>query len=293
MKKAGVYFERSKSSPINLSLRRHGGLFPSDPFFQIIPLALGRLKSLYIQGTKDNLQDITAHLHHLPPFLEELSVFGGYYLPIPLLSPTLFNGDLSSLRGLHLNSISTGLPWRNMANLSTFTLANTSSVSVRQLLDFFDSAPRIREVGIYSAVPTSGTQNGRLVSLSCLRKMDISGGPSSVLLGHLLIPVGAKLKTQRYIPGLSTEDHLPRSLDNLKNLSAFTKIRLSSRSPNAHIRFSGPNGQVEMVSEISQPAEACMLFESLTRFDTSKTIQLEIDHGDSPSSDHLTESSFP
>jgi len=156
---------------------------------------------------------------------------------------------------------------------------------MRQLLDFLESAPRLREVDLFVA-PISGTQNGRLVSLACLKQMTIAHGHPPVLLDHLLIPIGVKLTTQVKLPGFLIKDHLPRSPDNPKNLPAFTKVQLSSHRHNVRIKFSGPNGQVNMVSKISQVSETRMLFESLTQFDTSKTEQLEIDHCGFPSSEH-------
>ena len=293
--KVKVYLERSRSTPVNVSLRRDKGLFPFDPFFQIIPLVIGRLKSLYIQGTRENLEAITAHLTHPVPLLEDLSIYGGPHRTPnrnPVLAPTLFNGDFSSLRELGLQSVHTKLPWRNMVNLTWFSLTDTSSVPMRQLLDFLESAPHLRKVDLTEA-PISGTQNGRLVSLACLKRMAIMGGPSSVLLDHMLIPVGAKLTTQVKLPGVLIEDHLPRSLDNLKNLSGFTKIQLSSCGGYPHIKFSGPNGQVKMASDVYHDDETRMLFKSLSKFDTSKIKQLEIDSGDSPSSDHLYRALLP
>ena len=291
MEKADAYLERSNSSPVNLYLRRDEGLLPHDSFFHIIPLAIGRLKSLTIEGTRENLQDITAHLTRPAPLLEELSICGGSHGVLnsnPMLTPTLFDGDLSSLRELALECVRTELPWRNMTNLTWFLLCNTSSVSMQQLLDFLESAPHLRDVDILGT-PISGTQYGRVVSLACLKRMSITSGLPPILLDHLLIPTGAELTTQVKLPGLLIKDHLPRSLDNLKNFSAFTKIQLSGRRLYRHIQFSGPNGRVEMIAEISQvdeTRETSMLFECLAQFDTSKTIHLEIDYGGSPSSDH-------
>jgi len=98
VEKAEVYLERSKPSPINLSLRRGGkAMSPRDPFFRMIPDAIGRLKSLWVRGTEENLQDIAASLSPSVPLLEELVVSG---VPVllgrnPILPPALFNGDLS------------------------------------------------------------------------------------------------------------------------------------------------------------------------------------------------------
>jgi len=93
MDKTLVYLERSKSYPIDLSLYRYKELHPSDPFIQIIPLCIGRLKSLSIMGTPGNIQDITTHLSLPAPLLEELMIYGmcGHVQPDhdPMLAPSL------------------------------------------------------------------------------------------------------------------------------------------------------------------------------------------------------------
>ena len=152
-----------------------------------------------------------------------------------------------------------------MANLTQFLLADTLSVSTRQLLDFFESAPHLREVDLSSATATSGAQDGRLVSLACLRRMHIDGGPSPILLDHTLIPVGAELITQVNLPHILIENHLPRSLDNLRNLSDFTTIRLSLYGGGSYpyIQFSEPNGQVRMISGFPRVGETDVLLISL------------------------------
>ena len=186
--KTRVYLERSKSSPINLTLGRDGGLPPRDPFFQIIPHAIGRLKSLIVYGTSEHLQDITAQLSQFAPLLENLGIHGGCESAphrSPVLTPTLFGGDLSSLRELCLMSVRTELPWRNMVNLTAFALAHMppGEISVRRVLDFLEGAPHLREAEFRITALTSGAQTERLVSLACLKWMEIDNcGPSSLLL---------------------------------------------------------------------------------------------------------------
>ena len=294
-----VYLERSKSSPINLSLCRINALSPCDPFFQIIPHAIGRLRSLYFKGKPIHLQDITAHLSHPAPLLEKLWIHAGYGTVrhrYPVLTSALFNGDLSSLRGLSLETVRTELPWRNMVNLTSFALARAlpGDVSVRQLLDFFESAPRLRNVKLHFATPTSGTQDGRLVSLACLKRMKIIGrDPSSILLNHLLIPIGAKLTTQVNPAGPLIEDHLPRALDNLRNFPNFTAIKLYGYKSYSCVKFSGPNGQVAMIPGLPELDGVHLLLKSLTQFDTSKTERLKIDYDLSPPGDSLHQVLLP
>jgi hypothetical protein len=300
--KTRVYLERSKSSPITLRLLRGADLSPRGPFLRIVPRAVGRLKSLSIYGTPGNLQDITTRLSHPAPLLKHLWIDGdsdseAQYNPV--LATTLFNGDLSSLRELRLESVRTGLPWRNMTNLTSFMLGHTfpGDVPMEKLLDFLESAPHLREIGLFYATLAFGPQNNRLVSLACLRKMDISGddpdAPPSLLLNHLIIPIGAKLTTRVafYVPLL--EAHLPRSLDNLKNLPNFTDTHLRIGEHFSGIRLSGPNGKVTIVFKISRIDTTRPVLDSLTRLDTSGTEHLKIDRGNPSFSNHFYRALLP
>ena len=294
--KSEVYLERSKPVPINLSLYRRDGLSPHDPFFQIIPRAIRRLKSLSVEGTPRNLQDITVHLSHPAPLLEELSIHGGCENAPhrnPVLTSTLFNGDLSSLRTLRLEHVRTEFPWRNMINLTSFVLTHTApgEVSVKQLLDFFDSAPNLRRIDLYSATPTHGTQTGHLVSLPCLKWLYTTGGnSSSLLLDHLLVPVGAHLTTEVELP---IKGPPFRFLDNLRNLRNFTMVRLYGDEPYPHIELNGPNGEVRLTLRTSQVNTTQVVLGSLVHFDTSMTERLEIISGSPLSSDPLYHALLP
>ena len=287
-----VYLERSKSSPIHLFLYRCEDISPHDPFFQIIPYATGRLKSLSVEGTPENMQDITSHLSHPAPLLECLSIDAGYDdLPHlrPAITSTIFNGDLSSLRTLLLKYVRTELPWRNMVNLTSFTLSHTppGAVSVGQLLDFFESAPHLRRIKLRRVQLrfATGVQNGRLVSLACLKSMDIDdNGPSSVLLDHLLVPVGAELDIEGDLVSSLIGELLPRSLDSLKNFSNVTAVKLNLLSqPYARMIFSGPNGRVSTTFKTFRDDRTDFLFESLAQFDNLKTERFEIHYGEPPS----------
>jgi len=274
--KTRVYLERSKSFPLSLSLYRGDLVPPSDPFFWIIPRVIGQLGYLFIGGTPENIQKITAHLSRPAPLLEDLTIFVDSQptprrYPVP--TPTLFDGDFSSLRKLDLVSVHTELPWRNMANLTMFTLRYTppGGISASQLLDFFESAPHLRQVELELAIPTSGAQNGRLVSLSCLKVMRIiDRRPPSVLLDHLLIPVGAELMLEADFLSSLVSD-LPRSLDNLRNLSNFTAIKLYTDKSRPRMTFSGPNGRVSLTFTGFRVNKTSLVLKSLTQLDTSRT----------------------
>ena len=197
---------------------------------------------------------------------------------------TLFDGDLSSLRNLCLLTRCTELPWRNMVNLTSFLLCFTphGGISTTPLLDFFEGAPHLQEVGLCFISPTPINQNRRLVSLTCLRKLFIRDRqPTSLLIGHLLIPVGASLHTEIEFHS-RVEDHLPQSLDNLRNLANFTQLRLRLEDPGLVVEFVGPNGEVSITSTYSMVVPTGVVREFLDWFDTSTVEVLEI-----TSHDHL------
>ena len=289
--KIRVYLERSNSSPINVLLYRNGALSIGDPLFQIVPHYAARFRSLSIAASPKILRDIFAHLPPHIPLLEKLDVDGGFGpealhdLHDPFLTTSLFNGDLSSLRVFRLESVRTGLPWRNMVNLTVLVLRNMSSdsLSIRQLLDFFESAPRPCKVKLDSATPTTGGRSGRLVSLAFLQRMEILFGPPSPhLLSHLLVPVGAELSIWGDSFLHIVRDHLPRSLDNLRNISNITKIHFHITN-HTRMELGGPSGKLSMASGIGA---ACLGLEALGRLDTSKVEQLEVvssDHSLTPS----------
>jgi len=296
--KVRTYLERSKSSPISLSLYGYDSMYPSDLFFHVIPNSVGRLKHLSIEVLPENLHQITAHLTPPAPLLEDLSVCGNcqYQSHHPVSISELFDGDLSSLRRLHLDSVYTKLPWRNMANLTSFTLDRMPPgvISVTHLLDFFESAPHLHQVYLHSVTLASSTQGGRLVSLMCLKKMEIEdGGLPSALLDHLLIPFGADLTIKVDVLGPLIGDLLPRSLDNLRNLSNFTTIKLSIWAALQSMIFSGPNGRAFICPQACQVDKTCLMLESLAQLDTSETERFRIQGADPPSRDPLYRALLP
>ena len=302
--KTRVYLERAKSSPINLSLNRDRDLPPNDPFLPIIPHAIGRLKSLVIQGTPENVRDITAYLSHPTPLLEEMKINGHskpYSQDSPTLTTAFFDGDFSSLRRLSLRHVHTELPWRNMVNLTSFTLSYVSEceVSIDQFLDFFESAPSLLKVKLDHATPTSGARNGRVVPLSRLQELVVEGDdPSSLFLDHLLIPVGAKVTLEFEFNSRDAQikDYLPRSLGNFRNLSNFTRINLYFGDCLTRLRLTGPNGRVSLLpvwEDKDYPFGATnRALQSLALFNTSTTRQLEIEGGCLPPGSTLPHLAF-
>jgi len=112
-------------------------------------------------------------------------------------------------------------------------------------------------------------------------------GMSSALLDHLLIPVGVELETRGDLVDSLVGEALPRSLDNLKNLSNFTTVQIYLRR-SLSMKFSGPNGRVSTTLGTSQP-DPTDAFEALAQLDTSKTERLEIHYGCPPSWDLLNQ----
>ena len=292
--KTHVYLERSKSSPIRLRLSREGALLPNDPFFELVPDAICRLRSLTIEAAPEHLQNITNHLESRPaPLLEELSIYVDCELEPrrhPVLVPALLGGDLPSLRKLRLHCVRTKLSWRNMANLTSFELDHTSpgEISLTQLLDFFESAPHLLRVELNFVTLDYDAQNGRLVSLPCLKSFCIYGEqPTSPLLDHLLIPAGVELTLEVDLPHSLVEDLLPRSLDNLRNLSHFALIQIAFNDFHTYISFGGPNGHVGLLLPISEFDATRIALESLALFDTSKTEWLVLRNSNPLSGDLL------
>jgi len=195
---------------------------------------------------------------------------------------------------LRLERIHTELPWRKMDNLTSFTLSRIppGAVSVGQLLDFFENAPYLEEVKLCFVIPATGAQNRRLVSLACLKSMDIDDdNPFSILLDHLLIPVGAKLEIGADLLSSSIRESFSRSLDNLQNFSDFTTIKLRPNKFYPLMKFSGPNGQVNITLRTNYPTSSVL--GSLGEFNTSNTKRLEIDGGEIFNGDPLYRALLP
>jgi hypothetical protein len=286
-----VYLERSRSSPIEVWLVRDERLRPGDPFFKILPRASNHLQALFIQGSPENLQDITPRLSHPAPLLERLTIEIEDIVLEPQRSPAitaaLFDGDLSSLRELCLHCIRTDLPWRNMVNLTSFVLTYPppGKISTGQLLDFFGGAPHLQTVELFSVSLAPSDLNGRLISLARLKSLFIRDDrPISLLFGHLLIPAGAGLTTELEPPCSRIEDHLPRSLNNLQNLHNFTRLRLYVDKHRLNFRIAGPNGRIHMNSSGS-PVDTSMVLESLAQLNTSTVKRLKIVITNPPSQD--------
>jgi hypothetical protein len=261
-------------------MSRDRRLLPDDPFFKIDLRAVNRLRSLEIQVSPNSIEDITLQLSHPAPLLESLTMEFNLNQPplCPEIPTALFDGDLSSLRELELRCVRTRLPWRNMVNLTSFALefVPPGFISVTELLDFFECAPHLREIGLSSVPLVYGERNERVVSLTSLENFTVHGSEqTSPLIGHLSIPVGASLET-RIEQHSRIEDHLPRSLDNLKNFLNFSQVLLHVEVWSWEIRLTGPNGHAHITSNNSLAFMSVLVPEFLTWFKTSTIDRLEV-----------------
>lgn len=279
--KTQAYLERSKSSPVNVSLCQFEELPPCHPFFQIIPHTIGRLKSVTLRGFPGYSNDIAGLLSNPEPLLRRLEIEG---FPTPL--PRLFAGDLPLLHDLKLCRVHIELPWGNMAGLTSVDLQEVSpKVSITQLLDCFEGAPRLHTIKLIDTTSTSGGQDSRLVPLASLKWMKISGQtPSAPLLDHLSIPVGAKLEILSESLEPSYENLFPRSPHNLRNVSNFTSANIQFGTELSVAKFTGPNGELFVTSKSPQ-ADITMVLDYLVRLGPSTTKRLTVYDGGSPVAD--------
>ena len=299
--KTRVYIERSKSSPLELSLyESQVEIFLEDAFLLVAP-HISRLKSLSLTVTTDLLKNLTPHFSRPIPLLRKLSIdiFG---LSTAVLEDTLFNGDLSSLRSLALDTVTTHLPWRNLSNLTTFKLSFTpeGEPSIARLLDFFEDAHHLRDITLHHSIPvSSNAPPERVVPLPSLKNLTIDTDEDhSILLDHLSIPVGASLTLEftfshNTFPLL---DLLPEALGNFKHISPTTSLNICLDRTEKYVRLGGPNGELRMLGDRRDPVDDSSfildyrILQSLTRFDLSGIQRLVITKYRAPTIDKIDES---
>jgi len=246
--KTRIYIERSKSSPLKISLYAYGvAAYPEEAFLFVAP-HISRLRSLSIDGTVDPLRNLTPHLSCPVPLLRELTI-NLTCDPEPTLESTLFNGDLSSLYSLSLAGVITNLPWKNMSKLTTFTLSHVpdGGISITQLLDFFTNTCHLRDITLDQSIPTSSNAlPGRVVPLPYLKNLIIYTDRVPTLLNHLSIPVGASLTLDFGFHGDKSPlpELLPKPPTNLKNITSITSVNLCLGAIDKYVRLDGPSGRL-------------------------------------------------
>lgn len=252
--KTQVYIERSRLSPLALSLYGYmDTAFLEDAFLLVVP-HLSQLRSFTIDGLGDNLQVLMPHLSCPAPLLRELTIDLCFSSDI-VLGSALFNGDLSLLCSLYMTGVIAHLPWRNMSKLTTFTLCRVLAhkITITQFLNFFEDAHHLRDITLRYSIPTSSNASPeRVVSLPHLEKLTIEANSvHSILLNHLSIPTRASLTLGFDFAGDKSliSDFLPKTLKNLGNIFPSSSINLTLHKLEKYVRLGGPNGELYMLGQ--------------------------------------------
>lgn len=261
VEKTRTYIKRSHSFPLNICLQKADRATYLDDAFSLVIPHICRLESLAINAQV--LSSVLKHFRCRVPLLERLDIeIGGIE---NALDSAHFNGDLSSLRELHLCGITAPLPWKTLKNLRVVDLTYCPPMdSVAQLLDFFESAPLLNAVKLQVPLPSSSdAPPRRTVALPHLTALNINtSAPHSVLLNHLHIPIGASLTLsfgfgEGFSRGSSPLidrllnlllDYLPSKASNLRNLSCITAIDLLFNPTQKFVRLSGPSGSLYILT---------------------------------------------
>ena len=289
--RTNVYLKRSKTSPLEIRFEEEEGTsFSSDALLLTVPY-LSRLKSLYLSGSSDDLFQFTKYFTSPAPLLKELKL-NFTCTETPTIEDVIFNGNLPSLRKLRLSGITANLAWEDLSNLRTFDLRQVpgNKISVTQLLDLFERTPRLRNIQLWNAFPSSSdAPPGRVVSLPRLKSLTINAQPAHpVLLDHLSIPAGASL-SQRFTfsdDKSPIPTYLPKTLDNLKNISHIASINLSFDT-GMYLRLAGSGGGLYMFggwcgAGTSPPTVDPQVLRSLSLFNISTVERLKITFYNTP-----------
>ena len=286
--KTRVYIERSKSSPLELSLCDYSeAYYLKDALILAVP-HLKRVVSINIAGDEDALEDFIEHFSCATPLLRYLIIdFTPCDAP-PILSDTLFDGGVSSLSLLSLRGVVPRLPWNNLPNLTAFSLSNIpeGEISLTKLLDLFANAASLKDILLGSIPDSSDASPGRVVSLPRLGNLTIFANRvrSSVVLNHLSLPTGAFLYLFFCFDGEESPlpEFLPETAENLKNISCITSAYLFFIAESIHIQLGGLSGGLciqGLRDEHPRTFPAilgCRIIRSLERFDLSRTERLAI-----------------
>ncbi|KAF9780881.1 hypothetical protein BJ322DRAFT_1213524 [Thelephora terrestris] len=287
--KTRIYIERSRPLPLTVHLNGDESTDHwEEAFFQVVP-HIGRLKTLSVSAfSMEDSPLLSAFFKHFSsrlPLLDKLTIqiFGEH----PSLPGELFDGDLSSLRELCLGGVLTSLPWKDMSRLTTFQLCDIpkDKIIMTQLLDFFESAPRIRRIHLHNSIPgSSNAPAERVVSLPHLENLKIIAQPAhSILLNHLSIPVGASLNLEFSFSGKESPipSYLPKSSDGLLNLSSISAVNLCFGPSRRFLRLNGPSGELHILGNWTRGQDganvgAMSFLRSIGRFDLSRIRWLAI-----------------
>ena len=286
--KTEVYIERSKCSPLEICIKQTDNApYWEEAFILSVPHT-GCLRTLSIAGSPaEVLPVLTEHFSCTVPLLHNLRI-NLIDNQAHVLPDNLFNGDLSSLRELALAGLITPLPWRGLLNLTSFNLCHVpeDKILLTQLLDFFESSPRLHHILLHDSIPNSSdSPPGRVVSLPHLEELSITAQPPhSILLNHLSIPAGASLCLEFTFSGKESPVplYLPNSCDNPNNLSHITATNLHFGSDQRSARLSGPSGELYILGNwtcgVDSPTAGTSRFlrSLLNKFNISRIQRLAI-----------------
>jgi len=284
--KTKVYIERSKSFPLDISFKLTHNTFRREEALVLAVPHFGRLVTLSVHGKPEVIPALAKHCSSSLPLLHTLNINIARN-PTPVLPENLLNGDFSSLCELSLGGVITPLPWRDLSNLTTFNLRQVPGdmIHLTQLLDFLESAPRLRYVKLRNSIPNpSDAPTERVVSLPHLKKFSvITSQPHSILLNHLSIPAGVLLRLEFTFSGLKSpiQSYLPNPPNNLHNLSHITAMNLCFSSEQKSLRLNGPSGELYMLGNWTRDdhkprAGTGRFLYSLDQFDVSRCRWLAI-----------------
>ena len=286
--KTKVYIERSKSSPLEIFLAQTDDMLGWEEAFILTVPHIGRLRTLSVSGNPAQVLPVLGeHLFCPVPLLENLRI-NLICDQVPILPDKLFNGDLSSLREMGIGGVITPLPWRGLSNLTAFNLCHVpeEQIHVSQLLNFFESSPNLHDILLHDSIPNScDAPTKRVVSLPYLKELIIvAQPPHSILLNHLSIPPGALLHSGFAYSGTESPipTYLPKSPDNLHNLSHITAANLHFGPEQRYARLSGPTGELYVLGDwipgVDGPHAGTSVFfrTLLNRFDVSRIQWLTI-----------------
>jgi len=279
--KTRVYIERSRSHPLEISLKKLKNTSYSNDALLVAAPYTNRLGSLTIHIHSNALSRLLNHFHFPAPLLKELKITLNLNNPShdPAILNTIFPDHLSPLRMLSLSNVVTDLPWRNLSNLTVFEFHHArytvDPLFMGKLLDFFESVPLLRKISLHDSIPNSSTVSpGRVVPLLALEDLAINNLPAqSIFLDHLSIPRCASLNLCFAFPGGSPT--VPLCFINFGNFNFATINLFMDEGSWARMRLSGPSGVLRTCG-VRQDWSTPSLLQSLGKFDLSKARRLSV-----------------
>jgi len=278
--KTRVYIERSKIQPLEISLTQSESIsYCNDALLMTVPY-INRLSSVTLCAPKETLSSLFNRFPFSTLFLKELKiVHSDRCIRGPVIPSTIFPDCISPLRKLSLSHVATDLPWRNLSNLTVFEFTHIQdrlySPSVRQLLDFFESTPLLREIALIGSISEYSTVTpGQAIPLLNLERLTINTLPAhSTFLDRLSIPKSTSLRLR--FSFIYDTAKIPVCLTDFSNLNTAT-INLCLGEPRQmRMRLNGPVGML-CIYNVQRDWRVSSLFQSLGKFNLSETQRLSV-----------------